>query len=307
MDMKELRDSIRNFSFDQCPKRGQGFSRVLLQLFGFLGHGKSCFINTCKFVWEEGEYENWAQAAGVDEGHTLERRSYPLTHNITLVDNRGFSIMGGYETGEIFAQLGNLLPLDTPVEWNEGFGLAGRIIEAEKCINKSDFIVPIFIYSVKKGIVPGEMDHLRELIVTSRDLTGILPVVVLTHKSSSNRADVMANFQSLGVEQIFALENYTPEDHTKTTSKHEEVLRFLYEVIEDVHFQLGHRRNPTEEMLERKEFVLTYIHHNDLKMQYVESENTKMKEETWLKNELRLQSENMNKNARRTRENIWRK
>ncbi|XP_069840811.1 uncharacterized protein [Dendropsophus ebraccatus] len=289
MDVERMRDSINSFSLDQGPHGGQGFTRVLLQLFGFLGHGKSCFINTCKFVWDGAEYKSWAQAAGVDEGHTMVRRSYPLTPNITLVDNRGFSIVGGYETGEIFAQLGNLLPLDVPVEWNQGFGLAGRIIEAENCVKKSDFIVPIFIYSVKKGIVPEEMDYLQELMVTSRDLTGMFPIVVLTHKSHSNRADVIANFQNLGVEQIFCLENYTSEDHTKTKSKHEEVLRFIYEVINDVHFQLRHERNPSEEMLERKEFVLRYIHHNDLKMQYVQSENTK--DETWLKNELRLQKE----------------
>ncbi|XP_075037241.1 uncharacterized protein LOC142098355 [Mixophyes fleayi] len=325
MNVTELRNIIQNFNFEKCNPGSQGFSRILLQLFGFLGHGKSSFINTCMYVWEDGAYKNWAKADSEDGGHTTERITYPLTQNITLVDNRGFSIMGGYETGEIFAQLecgvlevpnnsfgaqittssraetrlpcrvflcsvGNLLPLDTPVEWNEGFGVAERIVEASNSVKTSDFIVPIFIYSVKKGITQEEIDDLTELIVTARDLTGMFPIVVLTHETHKNKEDVVAKFRDLGVEQIFSLENYTAEDHEKTT-RHEKVLKFLYEVIKDVQFKVGLQRDPEEEMLERKMFVLRYVHHNDLKIHYQKAEKQKFSEQRMLENELSLQSE----------------
>lgn len=291
MSNAELRDLIGSFSFQKCKRGSQGFRRVLLQLFGFLGHGKSSFINTCKYVWEDMGFSNIAKASDDDEGHTMVRITYPLTQTITLVDNRGFCKMGSYETGEIFAQLGNLLPLDTPVEWNEGFGLANRIVEAENLVKVSDFIVPIFLYSAKKGICAEDEDELLELIVTARDLTGVYPIVVLTDKSSEKTRDVTRKFKKLGVERIFALENYTLEDHRKSASKHQEVLRFLYEVIKDVEFQVGQPRNPEEEMTERKTFVLRYIHHNDLKIQFQRTEMETLKEQSNLKEKMRHQRE----------------
>lgn len=103
MSNAELRDLIGSFSFQKCKRGSQGFRRVLLQLFGFLGHGKSSFINTCKYVWEDMGFSNIAKASDDDEGHTMVRITYPLTQTITLVDNRGFCKMGSYETGEIFA------------------------------------------------------------------------------------------------------------------------------------------------------------------------------------------------------------
>lgn len=106
MESDEMRRFINTFSFDQCKKGNQGFNRILIQLFGLLGHGKSSFINTCIYVWQDEEFQNWSKAVGEDGGHTQDRIPYKLTENITLVDNRGCSKMEDQEFGEIFAQLG---------------------------------------------------------------------------------------------------------------------------------------------------------------------------------------------------------
>ncbi|CAJ0962127.1 unnamed protein product [Ranitomeya imitator] len=140
----EMTDYIKNFSLKDCNKKG--FSRVLLQLFGYLGHGKSSFINTCKYVLDDTEFKPYADVKNNDGGNTTERITYELTDTLTLVDNRGCSIMNEYETGEIFAQLGNLLPLNKQVAWSKGIGLVDRIIQAERSVQTSDFIYPIFVY-----------------------------------------------------------------------------------------------------------------------------------------------------------------
>ncbi|CAJ0949422.1 unnamed protein product [Ranitomeya imitator] len=51
MEDEERRRKIRDFTFDKCKRGNQGFQRILLQLFGYLGHGKSSFINTVMCVW----------------------------------------------------------------------------------------------------------------------------------------------------------------------------------------------------------------------------------------------------------------
>ncbi|MEE6498408.1 hypothetical protein FKM82_003083 [Ascaphus truei] len=106
MDIDQLKEYTINFSLDNCALGNQGYNRVLLQLFGYLGHGKSSFINSCKYVLEDGEFRIYADAGHSHGGKTTRRITYPLTDTITLVDNRGCATMNSYETGEIFAQLG---------------------------------------------------------------------------------------------------------------------------------------------------------------------------------------------------------
>lgn len=109
MDVDELRDYIRSFSLNECPLGNQGYNRILLQLFGFLGHGKSSLINSCKFALHDTGYKKYSEAAANDGGLTMRRKSYPLTKTITIVDNRGCAIINPYEMAEIYAQLCKLL------------------------------------------------------------------------------------------------------------------------------------------------------------------------------------------------------
>ncbi|CAH2308200.1 Hypothetical predicted protein [Pelobates cultripes] len=136
-DIPRLRRNIQSFDFHHCSLGSQGFNRVLLQLFGFAGHGKSSFINSCKYVWDDGEFCNIAKAGRDDGARTTERISYELTKTITLVDNRGCSKMDDYEKGEIFAQLGGSL---NGTEW---------------------------------AMASAEINGLRELLTVARDLTEI--------------------------------------------------------------------------------------------------------------------------------------
>ncbi|XP_069591264.1 histone-lysine N-methyltransferase, H3 lysine-79 specific-like [Ranitomeya imitator] len=295
MDSDEMRRFIENFSFDKCKKGNQGFNRVLIQLFGLLGHGKSSFINTCIYVWKDCEFENWSKSMDNDGGHTTERIPYELTENITLVDNRGCGKMDDKESGVIFAQLGNLLPLGKEVQWGEGFGLVERMVKAEKEVKTSDFIFPVFVYSVKKEITNPEKEDLKLLFQTAQKLTGVIPIVVLTHKTAGSLTKTEGIFRDLGIDRIFSFENYTREDHMKTRGKHEEVLKFFCEVVRDVQFRVDQPRDPSEEMKMRRKLVLNYIHECDIKEQQRKVENMKALEQVQEVQKLKQQEEEMKK------------
>ncbi|KAM5151635.1 uncharacterized protein ACMZJ9_009868 [Mantella aurantiaca] len=268
MDIKELRQAINNFSFDTCKNGNQGFNRILIQLFGMLGHGKSSFINTCLCVWESCEYKNRANADEQDGGSTTERIPYELTSNIMVVDNRGLPTLDGYGSGEIFAQLGNLLPLGKQVDWSPGSTLVDKIIQSEKSVKDSDFIVPVFVHSVKYIPHINEITELKSMLHTARNLTGICPIVVLTHRYKGHITAFRSLFRDMGFETIFAFENYTFNDQFKTKRRHEEVLKFLHEVIKDVQFRMEYQiHNPMREMQKRKQFVLHYVHEREKRME----------------------------------------
>ncbi|XP_040211802.1 capping protein inhibiting regulator of actin dynamics-like [Rana temporaria] len=303
MDMDELKHVINSFSFDRCKKGNQGFNRCLIQLFGLAGHGKSSFINTCVYVWQDGEYKNWAKAAEGYGGKTTERIPHKITSNITLVDNRGWPKLDGYGSGEIFAQLGNLLPLGRGVEFTKGFGLVEKIVRSEKLVKDSDFIAPVFVHSVKHIIPTEEIEELKSVLHTAREMTGIYPIVVLTHKTYGNLTTVESSFRDMGIERIFAFENYTQEDHFKTRGRHEEVLKFLQEVIKDAQFRVEHQtRNPVKEMHDRKQFVMNYVHQREKKMEQEGLERKKALDRAMREKELKRQEEEFERERQRRKE-----
>ncbi|XP_071977861.1 uncharacterized protein [Engystomops pustulosus] len=305
MDSDEMRHFIQNFSFDRCKRGSQGFNRILIQLFGLLGNGKSSFINTCIYVWEDQQFKNWAKAWGSDGGSTTERIPYKLTENITLVDNRGCAKMDEREYGEIYAQLGNLLPLGKKVEWAKEFQLVERITRAEKEIKSSDFVFPVFIHSVRNEITLQEKEDLKSLFHTAQMLTGVFPIVVLTRKTAGSLIATEGIFRDIGVDRIFSFENYTQKDHMKTRGKHEELLKFLCEVIKDVQFRVEKiPRDPVKETAERRKFVLKYVHEADMRAKQREEENRKAKEKAEREKILREQEEARRKQREREEQKL---
>ncbi|XP_075421352.1 uncharacterized protein LOC142463029 [Ascaphus truei] len=273
MDIDQLKEYTINFSLDNCTFGNQGYNRVLLQLFGYLGHGKSSFINSCKYVLEEGEFRIYADAGHSDGGKTTRRITYPLTDTITVVDNRGCATMNSYETGEIFAQLGNLLPLDQEVVWDTGYqSIMHRLVEGDMDANYSDFVVPIFVYSVKTGIARQEVPVIKDLLDNARKLTGLDPIVVLTYKSQGDLTGIQAKFKNMGTEHIFQLENFTSSDHLRTRARSQEILTFCHEVLKNVEFRMRERRNPQRERAERKKFVLEFAHEREMKREMEKKE-----------------------------------
>ncbi|XP_053326558.1 uncharacterized protein LOC128501187 [Spea bombifrons] len=263
MAYNDLRDFICDFTLDECSMGNQGYNRVLLQLFGYLGHGKSSFINSCKFVLD-GEYKIIAEAGIKDGGLTMERKSYRVTDSITLVDNRGFGFMNDFEKIEIYAQLANFVPLDEPVEWKKTYNeIVDGLQKAEMDPQFTDLIVPILIYSVVQAFAKEEESTLKTFISTCRKMTGITPIVVLTNKTSGNFKEFKQKFERFGAEVVFGVENYTEDDHLETRGRHMDILNILKNALDDVRFRMQKEQNPKTEQSTRKTFLLKMAHEID--------------------------------------------
>ncbi|KAM8962447.1 uncharacterized protein RCH25_037991 [Pelodytes ibericus] len=259
LKIQEYKQYIQSYSLGNSPFGNQGYTRVLLQLFGLPGNGKSSFINSCKFVLDD-VYKAHAEAAASDGGCTTMRLPYDLTSVITMVDNRGCPTLSKSETGEIFAQLANLLPLNQEVEWGTDYNTnVERIMKVESECNYTDFIIPIFVHSVKNAIGRAEINMYKEMLNTARKLTGINPIIVLTHKSHGRLTETCTMFRDTGFDKIYAIENYTMEDHQKVLGKHEEILNFLRQVLKEVDFCMEIERNPGQDRINRMKFILKYI------------------------------------------------
>ncbi|XP_041432985.1 uncharacterized protein LOC121398201 [Xenopus laevis] len=265
-----MKEYIMDFSLDNCALGNQGYNRILLQLFGYQGHGKSSFINSCKYVIDDSEYREFANVAkGENESETRKRSSYKLTENVTLVDNRGAGKMSKMETGEIYLQLGNFLPLDKEVEWQTNFGdMVNKVLRSEGQEVAADFIVPIFVYSGKTGM--GKDADLSEIISSAREITGIDPAVVITHElciSADKLKQLGDRFREKGARNIYPVENYTEKDKLKTRGKHTAILKCLYESLMDVEFRMNNKLDPIQERIQRKEFLISYAHNRALEKQ----------------------------------------
>ncbi|CAJ0936489.1 unnamed protein product [Ranitomeya imitator] len=219
MDSRSMKDYIKKFSLDNGALGNQGYSRVLLQLFGYTGHGKSSFINSCKYVVDDGPYTAYAKVArSAEKPETMIRNAYELTETITLVDNRGCAKMNKNETGEIYAQLGNFMPLGCEVRWRPDYeDMVNIVLTADLVDRSADFIiVPVFVYSANTQISSAEESELKEILTKAKKITGLFPTVVITRKLSDNLPDIQEKFRRMGVENIFPVDNYTVEDHGKT-------------------------------------------------------------------------------------------
>eukprot|EP00079_Xenopus_tropicalis_P017809 XP_004918222.1 PREDICTED: uncharacterized protein LOC101733217 [Xenopus tropicalis] len=263
MDHNQLRDYNQNFSLDHCPLGNQGYNRVLLQLFGLTGHGKSALLNSLMYVLNAGKYEVHAKSGVMSSGGavTMERRAYELTPTITVVDNRGFGRMNESERGMIYAQLGNFMPLNEKVEWTDSYeDFVSQLEDSGLDPNYTDFIVPVFVYKVPAPLSEQEGSEIQAFFKNCRNLTGVFPIVVLTFKTSGDYFEVEKKFRCLGAEVVVAVENYSEEDQLQTLGRNTDFLSLLKSALDHVTFRMGNPRNPKEERIERKKFLLKYVH-----------------------------------------------
>ncbi|XP_018428797.1 PREDICTED: uncharacterized protein LOC108801368 [Nanorana parkeri] len=269
MDYKELRRKIETFSLDDGDLGNQGYERVLLQLFGYLGHGKSSFINSCKYVLDDGRaFVVYAEAGQREDGGsmTMIRKSYKLTSNITMVDNRGCKSITNFERAEVYAQLGNFHPLDKPVEWKENFKEAmSALEESELNKNTTDFLVPIFIYSAAYNLPEHEQEDVKAFLENCDKMTGVVPIVVLTKKTNGDFFDLEKRFRLMGAETVISIENYTKESNVKTLKRTTDILTIIVHALDNVTYRLGLPRDPKKDRIERKKFLLNYIHEAELR------------------------------------------
>lgn len=261
MDDQDRRNRILQFNAEQHSLAENGYERVLLQLFGNAGHGKSSFINSIIYSLGDEQFQMKAIAGDSDGGLTTKRLAYQLTECITIVDNRGYTKMMDSETGEIYAQLGNLLPLNQKVEWKKDFvEIMSQVEDSDMTPNYSDFIVPIFVYSVKTGMSDQEFSNTKTFFRNCRDMTGVYPIVVLTNKLSKPYSNLVIKFKEVGAEHVHAVENYTIDDNMKTRGRCNDLQVVIENALMDIKFRVKLQRDPVKERIERKKIVLKFAY-----------------------------------------------
>ncbi|XP_071971243.1 uncharacterized protein [Engystomops pustulosus] len=259
MDVQERRKYIQQFTVNSVAENG--CKRILIQLFGLMGHGKSSLINSCIYTLGDKEYEMKVEASGSDGSHTTERITYQLTECITMVDNRGFQYMADNEFGQVYAQLGNFFPLNQKVEWKKDFvELMSKVEDSDATPNYSDFIVPIFVHSAKSVMSDTEISSVKTFFSGCKNMTGVYPIVVLTHRLSKTDSNLEGKFRRTGAEQILEVENYTGRDNIKTRGRCSDLLAVIENALRDVKFRIEQNWNPVTERIKRKKFLLKFMH-----------------------------------------------
>ncbi|XP_069591208.1 uncharacterized protein [Ranitomeya imitator] len=256
MSVDEMLKYIHDFSLDGGVHGNQGYQRVLLQLFGLIGSGKSLLINSCKYVLEGGEYVMHAS-----NEPTGGRKTYQLTPNITIADNRPMRDIFPKELPTVYAQLGSFLPLDEMVEkLREYEDLVEKVEETDLAPNSTDLIVPVMVHC--GGLqIEEDATEIRSFLRGCRTMTGISPIIIITHKNNPCAEEIERRFRLAGAEQVVLVENYTKKDHLRTLGKDSAILTFLYHALQDVTFRMSERHHVVRERAERKKFLIKYMHH----------------------------------------------
>ncbi|XP_063791471.1 uncharacterized protein LOC134945859 isoform X2 [Pseudophryne corroboree] len=215
--------------------QGHGVRRVCLQLFGKHGHGKSSLINSCLCVVQDCPFSNEVGAGGSGKPFTMARKEYKLSDTVYIVDNRGLSKMNIDENLEVAAQLRKLRELGK-VEWEFELDRTVNLLEDRYKNQSMDFIVPVFVHSVKPQYGRNLSSVSNDIVPFLRDafeITGIFPIVVLTNYTDQNITTIWKEIEELGAQHIFALDNYTTSNSTRTLDTDATVLKFLHACLQE--------------------------------------------------------------------------
>ncbi|XP_063791468.1 uncharacterized protein LOC134945859 isoform X1 [Pseudophryne corroboree] len=250
--------------------QGHGVRRVCLQLFGKHGHGKSSLINSCLCVVQDCPFSNEVGAGGSGKPFTMARKEYKLSDTVYIVDNRGLSKMNIDENLEVAAQLrlsvhkeemsagtaNAFRPSATglhqvaarhgrsqrklrelgKVEWEFELDRTVNLLEDRYKNQSMDFIVPVFVHSVKPQYGRNLSSVSNDIVPFLRDafeITGIFPIVVLTNYTDQNITTIWKEIEELGAQHIFALDNYTTSNSTRTLDTDATVLKFLHACLQE--------------------------------------------------------------------------
>ncbi|CAJ0934185.1 unnamed protein product [Ranitomeya imitator] len=206
-----------------------GIQRVLLQVFGMLGQGKSSLINSCLCVMKGGGYNNTAPSGSNHGGMTIERKEFELTNHLVMIDNRGFNKLNPTEVLEMSAQFRHLRELGE-VTWT-GISIreAYRVYKEEQRREPTDLVVPVFVHSCETVWD----ENAEKLLAEVYSITGIHPIIVITHSSSKNCGEFIEKLKKLKSTHFITLENYTEKNPKPNPETDGKIVEFLQTCIKE--------------------------------------------------------------------------
>ncbi|XP_075035164.1 uncharacterized protein LOC142097327 isoform X1 [Mixophyes fleayi] len=221
--------------------RDHNFRRVCLQLFGLVGHGKSSLINSCLCVVQDCHFSNEAGSGRTGKPFTMARKEYKLTDSVYIIDNRGLNQMTKDEKLEVAAQFRKLRTMGE-VEWE--FELERTVNQLEDRYKNQcmDFIVPVLVYSVKHTF-SNVSNNIGAFLIDAFEITGIVPIVVLTNHKDQNITDTCQLFEELGAQHIIDLDNYTTTNSARNLDTDSKVLRLLNVCLQEADRGIQKKQN----------------------------------------------------------------
>ncbi|XP_073505032.1 uncharacterized protein [Phyllobates terribilis] len=269
----DLKQRILNYQLQGSSLGDLGYTRILLQFCGLAGHGKSSLINSFIYTLNGGKFSASAPVAPAEQssgGFTTKRLPYELTGIITLVDNRGFGKTDSFEREEVYSQMANLQFLNEDVKWEWSYEKRMKFVTSAKQ-NFNDLLVPIYVRSAWEQIQAAEKDEILEFLQKVKEITDFLPFIVITNKLCGDVKTLRSQFQQMGMEKIFEVENYTAENHVKSPEKEKTFLTILKEILDYVDFVaqkvVPTMEEPEKEHKKRVDMLLMVAHENDLQRQ----------------------------------------
>ncbi|XP_075037556.1 uncharacterized protein LOC142098620 [Mixophyes fleayi] len=229
-----LREKITQYTPGSTQKKStHGYQRVTLQLFGFMGHGKSSLINSCVCVGRDEDYQNLAGAGPAYGTVTIRRNEYELTKTLVIIDNRGFSQPTSEPILEVCGQLSSLRDIGE-VKWdNILLTETLKQFPAKYSNRPADYIVPVLVYSAKVELIKDYVRFMEGLVTHIFSVTGIPPIAVVTNCTAGNKNEIERQLGDLGVMHRHFLENYTENDHQRSEERDKKILDFLNTCIDE--------------------------------------------------------------------------
>ncbi|KAG8542525.1 hypothetical protein GDO81_026568 [Engystomops pustulosus] len=121
-------------------------------------------------------------------------------------------------------------------------------------------ISSLFFCSAKSVMSDTEISSVKTFFSGCKNMTGVYPIVVLTHRLSKTDSNLEGKFRRTGAEQILEVENYTGRDNIKTRGRCSDLLAVIENALRDVKFRIEQNWNPVTERIKRKKFLLKFMH-----------------------------------------------
>ncbi|XP_019628879.1 PREDICTED: interferon-induced protein 44-like [Branchiostoma belcheri] len=168
------------------------FDGVRIGLFGITGSGKSSFINSV-FMALHGEDEGPAVIQSTGAEGTIILEALPVTDGFTLLDTRGFGLLGGDAEKEILAILNGDIKDESGIDRDKT--VKTSLTGVGTVLRDETHVVLWFVKAndprLHKGAYRCHMDFLRQQLLRR----GIAPITVITHHdkiAESQEEEVLA-------------------------------------------------------------------------------------------------------------------
>ncbi|XP_071945210.1 uncharacterized protein [Antedon mediterranea] len=213
---------------------------LYIAVFGSVGSGKSCLINSLKYVLgydQKKAYEDiTGERTGVcnttDDSKTRGFLKVFLTDQIAVFDNRGMPDFDEATVAVVATQLCGLRENSDNVNWNRN--VVDKLVDAKEMAlrggDTKDCQIHIALLVVRASDRTLRVKEMGEFAKRIKMATSELPIAVVTHidEAKEHRVEeIVSDLEDLGIQFIFTVRNYTVRDHEVDPQTHKTMLNII--------------------------------------------------------------------------------